>query len=359
MLLMLALITETIMRTLTSLSVLTSFAFLSSIAGATDIAPTIKASIHDSGTPTDGFGDMFNVSPFEGLIRKINTSQEDRAIQEFDVSAFSGSVLQSATLSGKVSVNNSFDVGLRTFDFLLYAGNGVADLSDFEVPATLVGSGSYYPPMPPNFTYSFDVRSTVQWLIAGGATWIGLKVVCTSDPNYPNILDDATSKLTLVPAVTVGSFFCPGYGPTTPCPCGNDSASGSNTGCLSSLGVGGGLIATGMSSLSNDTVVLVGSGMPNSSALYFQGTTQQGGGVGTVFGDGLRCATGTVFRLGTTVNANNASQYPSGTQPAVHVKGMIVAPVTRTYQVWYRNAAPFCTPSTFNLTNGWQLIWTL
>ena len=27
------------------------------------------------------------------------------------------------------------------------------------------------------------------------------------------------------------------------------------------------------------------------------------------------------------------------------------------YQVWYRNAASFCTPSTFNLTNGVLVTW--
>jgi hypothetical protein len=333
-------------------------ALVAEAAHATDIAPTVKASIHD-GAPTDGIGDSFNASPFEGLVNKGSPTLENRAIQEFDVSAFASATLQTATLRGRISVNNSFDVGVRTFDFQLYAGNGVADLSDFQIPATFVGSGSYYPPNPTSFAYSFDVRNVVQSMLAGGATWIGLKVICTSDPNYPNILDDATSRLTLVAAPVTGSFFCPGYGPTTPCPCGNDSMTGSNSGCLNTLGVGAHLVATGIASISNDTISLVGTGMPNSFVLYFQGTIQQGSGVGTVFGDGLRCASGTVFRLGTTMNVNGASQYPLGAQSPVHVKGMIVTPVTRTYQVWYRNAAPFCTPSTFNLSNGWQLSWTL
>src|SRR3546814_1023183 len=48
--------------------------------------------------------------------------------------------------------------------------------------------------------------------------------------------------------VIVGSPFCFGYGPTTPCPCNNDSPTGSQSGCLSSLGVGGKLFATGIRS---------------------------------------------------------------------------------------------------------------
>jgi hypothetical protein len=35
----------------------------------------------------------------------------------------------------------------------------------------------------------------------------------------------------------------------------------------------------------------------------------------------------------------------------------VTAPGVRTYQAWYRNAAAFCTASTFNLTNGVQLTW--
>jgi hypothetical protein len=93
--------------------------------------------------------------------------------------------------------------------------------------------------------------------------------------------------------------------------------------------------------------------MPNSSCLYFQGTTQ----IGIPFGDGLRCAGGTVTRLGTKTNVGGASQFPAGGDPAVHVKGGVSVAGTRTYQIWYRNAAAFCTPSTFNLTNGVLVPW--
>jgi hypothetical protein len=159
-------------------------------------------------------------------------------------------------------------------------------------------------------------------------------------------------------AATPGITFCPGDGSGTACPCANSSAVGAASGCLNSLGLGGKLVATGTSSLTNDTISLGGSGMPNSSALYFQGTTQQTGGNGAVFGDGLRCAGGGVIRLGTTANIAGASQYPFGANPQVSVKGLVTTPGTRTYQIWYRNAAAFCSASTFNLSNGWQITWT-
>jgi len=150
--------------------------------------------------------------------------------------------------------------------------------------------------------------------------------------------------------------YCFGDGSGTACPCGNSGLSGN--GCASSVAAGGAnLAASGMSSLSNDTLVLTGTSMPNSSALYFQGTAAQNGGLGIVFGDGLRCAGGTVVRLGTKFNTAGASQYPVGGDQSVSVRGLVVAPGTRVYQVWYRNAAAFCTISTFNLSNGIQATW--
>jgi hypothetical protein len=161
------------------------------------------------------------------------------------------------------------------------------------------------------------------------------------------------------PAADLGTLYCFGDGTGTACPCANNSAVGDRVGCLSSLGTGGKLRATGCSSLSNDTAVLSGTQMPNSSALYFQGTTQQAGGAGAPFGDGLRCAAGSVIRLGTKINALGASQYPVAGDLAISVRGAITVPGTRTYQCWYRNAAAFCTASTFNLSNGLQIVWEL
>jgi putative redox protein len=79
-------------------------------------------------------------------------------------------------------------------------------------------------------------------------------------------------------------------------------------------------------------LVLHGSEMSDSSALYFQGTTQAGSGSGAVFGDGLRCAGGTVVRLKSVTNVGGASQYPVVGDASVSVKGQVAAPGTRTYQ---------------------------
>jgi hypothetical protein len=154
------------------------------------------------------------------------------------------------------------------------------------------------------------------------------------------------------PCSTPGTPYCFGDGTGTACPCANNGAAGN--GCASSVNVSGANLTNGgTANLASDTLVLQGSGMPNSACLYFQGTTQ----ISSAFGDGLRCAGGAVTRLGTKTNVSGASQYPVGADAPVHVKGNVTAPGTRTYQAWYRNAAAFCTPSTFNLSNGMLITW--
>ena len=156
-----------------------------------------------------------------------------------------------------------------------------------------------------------------------------------------------------------GTPVCFGDGAGAACPCGNTSPPGAAAGCRNSLGVGARLVAVGTASLAQDTLSLVGDGMPDSSALYFQGSSVLGtGGIGQSFGDGLRCAGGFVVRLRTTTNAGGGSFHPGPGDPPISVRGAIAAPGTRWYQVWYRNAAGFCTPSTFNLSNAVRVDWS-
>ncbi len=162
----------------------------------------------------------------------------------------------------------------------------------------------------------------------------------------------------IVQHAAVSQAYCFGDGSGTACPCGNSGSFG--RGCANSLNATGARLATtGSASVGSDTLSLVGDGMPNSSALYFQGSAQQSGGAGSAFGDGLRCAGGSVVRLGTKSNTAGTSSYPTVGDASVSVRGGVSAGDVRTYQVWYRNAAAFCTASTFNLTNGVQITWSL
>ncbi len=159
------------------------------------------------------------------------------------------------------------------------------------------------------------------------------------------------------PGVPV-ALFCSGDGSATACPCGNGGLPGH--GCASSLtAFGAQLTATGWPSVSSDSLRLVGALTSNTNVTYIQGSLKQNGGLGNVFGDGLRCAGGSVIRLGTLAAVNGASSYPGAGQQPVSVRGMVpAAGGSFTYQIWYRNAAAFCTPSTFNLTNGLEVAWS-
>jgi glucose/arabinose dehydrogenase len=178
--------------------------------------------------------------------------------------------------------------------------------------------------------------------IAGGTS---------QDQNQNGVPDECESSITP---------YCFGVLPglPSPCPCGN--AGLPTNGCANSVNANGANLAgTGTASLSNDSLTLVGTGMPDAPALYFQGTTQTNGGLGLGFGDGLRCAGGTNVRLGQLTNFNGQSSYPGILDPQISVSGGITGgPQTRTYQVWYRNANPtFCTADTWNLTNALSVVW--
>jgi hypothetical protein len=167
---------------------------------------------------------------------------------------------------------------------------------------------------------------------------------------------EAIVGLALPVGCAAATNFCFGDGSGTACPCGNVGTV--DNGCPNSVNANGAHVgSTGTSSLASDTVVLAGSGMPSSSALYFQGTGALGGGLGATFGDGLRCAAGSVIRLSTKFNSAGASQFPDVGDPSVSVRGLVMAPGLRTYPIWYRNAAAFCTSETFNLTNGVSVVW--
>jgi len=191
-----------------------------------------------------------------------------------------------------------------------------------------------------------------QWLYA----IVQLRTAAGVDINGASFgTPDAFVRMFVGPLITP---FCFGDGSGTACPCANSGAVGN--GCANSLNANGAnLVGSGTPSIAADTLVLSGSGMPSSSVLYFQGTTQSGGGAGTLFGDGVRCAAGTVIRLGTKTNVAGSSQYPELGDIPISIRGSNSAGTTRTYQAWYRNAANFCTTATFNLTNGVEVGWQL
>ena len=157
--------------------------------------------------------------------------------------------------------------------------------------------------------------------------------------------------------LTTGLGYCFGDGSGTQCPCGNNTYAGSGSGCYSSFGLATYVVGLGNSSLSNDTFVLKADKIPTSSNLFFQGDAAVNNGLGLPFGDGLRCVGGHTVRMG-AAPVGYETTFPVSGGPTMSTLGQITQPGTRYYQVWYRNSASFCTPSTFNLTNAWTTVWT-
>ena len=150
--------------------------------------------------------------------------------------------------------------------------------------------------------------------------------------------------------------FCSGDGSLRNCPCSNNGAPG--RGCAwSGSAQGAWLLASGTTS--PDTLMLTATGLPGSgtSTIFLKG--DQVASAGIAFGDGLRCVDGRILRLGMQVNGNGAAQYPDIGNPPLSVRGGTPpgSGAVGYYQTYYRNAAPFCTAATFNITNGVRVVW--
>jgi plastocyanin len=153
-----------------------------------------------------------------------------------------------------------------------------------------------------------------------------------------------------------GTEFCAGDGSATPCPCNNNSAA--KTGCLNTIQMGARLRAHGTPSVSADTLTFNAIGVTEgSSLLFFQGTTQVGGGAGATFGDGLRCAGGTTTRISMGAISFGNARYPNAGDPAISVKGGVAAGDVRAYQVYYRDPPSMCTGAHFNTSDGYLVTW--
>ncbi len=285
---------------------------------------------------------------------------------DYDVIVANDGNQSEAYLKNGTSAN---DVTAPSFPIVEQAPNRAAGATDTVVRCQLRDNAPYYinwynasrldvtvdggpvTSYPAHTTQGDTLRATIPGSLVGNVCY---RFVSTDEHGNTGT---SIQRCFTATGASVGTVYCFGDGSGTACPCGNAGQAGN--GCANSLfAAGARLSASGTPSLSADTLLLTGTNMPNSSALYFQGTSRSAGGAGTVFGDGLRCAGGSVTRLGTQTNNANQSSYPTGGDLSVSVRGAVASPGSvRTYQVWYRNAAAFCSADTFNLSNGLEVTW--
>lgn len=132
------------------------------------------------------------------------------------------------------------------------------------------------------------------------------------------------------------SGFCFGDGSGTPCPCNNAGAAGN--GCRNSQFAGGAHLAYVGGGLQ------LTQGIASQPVLFFRGSVKVNGGTGSIFGDGLRCAGGSVLRIAVLpMSPAGSATLPSLPPPP---------PGTNLYQGWYRDPSGSPCGTGFNLTNG-------
>ena len=163
--------------------------------------------------------------------------------------------------------------------------------------------------------------------------------------------------------VDSGTPFCFGDGTQVlACPCANTGALGH--GCDNSSATGGArLTSIGATSINYDSLQFSSNGeKPTATSVFLQGSAQN---AGTVFGQGVRCLSGTLKRLYVKTASGGLAVAPAGNDASVHARSAALgdplsAGLTRWYQVYYRdpNVLGSCpSTSTFNISQGLAVVW--
>ena len=217
------------------------------------------------------------------------------------------------------------------------------------------------------YCYNGDPGGLSSWVLADCCGYTGPGHI--ANLAITDVLLDATQVAALGAAKAEGIFspytppatgtpFCFGDDTgATLCPCGNASdGSLGDAGCANGASPGGCLLdASGSSSIGAADLVLSAAGLvPSQPGLYFQGNNAINGGDGVVFGDGLRCAGGGVIRLQVRF-ADGAGS--SSTSIDIAAKGGVAPGDTKRYQIWYRDPNTSLCGTSFNLSNGFEIVW--
>jgi Tol biopolymer transport system component len=163
------------------------------------------------------------------------------------------------------------------------------------------------------------------------------------------------------PAIFVSCF---GDGTAAACPCANSGSAG--RGCENSASTGGAeLTANGTSSLAADSLSLTSSGaLPSALSIFLQGTTFISP---VAFGDGLRCAGGSLKRLYSHNASAGIVSAPQGADASVSARSSALGDAiqvgsTRHYQTYYRDPNLTFCPSplgdAWNVSNSVSAVWS-
>jgi Tol biopolymer transport system component len=186
------------------------------------------------------------------------------------------------------------------------------------------------------------------------------------------VVGDMNGEVDIFVRDRVGTSFAtlcdPGVGSVIVCPCSN-SPSGPGRGCNNSSSSGGATVsATGNTYLSSDSLVFATSGEnPTATSIVLQGDAVTP--IGVVFGQGVRCVSGSPSRLytktavaGSITAPNFGAGDPTVSARSAALGDTILAGQSRWYLVYYRDPIVLggCpSGSTFNATQTGRIDWSL
>jgi hypothetical protein len=223
---------------------------------------------------------------------------------------------------------------------------------------------------PDNWNPTFG--SSTAMTIPGSGMFVGdeVRIIAENVTNPPSSLSKTLTHMKDLSGITytdetttgfsteAGTPFCsPGEAGVLACPClpGTDAPHAPGHGCSNSVNTDGALMTgSGIPSIGSDTLVLQVTDMTNGLALCFEGTSF---GSGLAAGDGVRCITNSLKRFGAKVATSRTWTYPQGGEVPIHVRTRAVAGSTRHYQLFYRNASPWCNAATFNVSSAYSILW--
>jgi hypothetical protein len=163
------------------------------------------------------------------------------------------------------------------------------------------------------------------------------------------------------------SLCDPGVGGVIPCPCANAPVN-SGRGCDNSASTGGANLSSGgLAHLSSDSLFFTTAGeKPTATSILMQGTSHLM--TGAVYGQGVRCVSGSLKRLfvksavGGSILAPNFGAGDPSVSARSAAKGDTILPgQSRWYLVYYRDPTVLggCpATSTFNATQTGQVSWS-
>ena len=160
-----------------------------------------------------------------------------------------------------------------------------------------------------------------------------------------------------------GISFCFGDGTGDACPCSNSGGPG--RGCANSNAGSTGALLAASGTTSPDTIVFTSSGeRPTALTIFTQGTSRLTNPA--LFGDGLRCVSGTLKRIGAKGAVGGVATYPQGGDLSVSARSAALGDTLdpgdiRIYQAYYRDQVlGFCPDplgANFNVSQAVQLVW--